>query len=171
MRHIEIWMETFDDLRARQRLHAGAVSRAHSDHEAAVQSGDVDLIMRSSETLRDCQARLNIITDLLENHQQGREAALAADRREALAELVREHEPLKAEGVEALDRLLGALEVFGDEVDRFASVVTKVQTSALQCGQLPAIRMTLDQQNILSTLHETKNRFFDAVRRASSSQV
>lgn len=170
MRNIEVWMATFTDLREKQSLHAGAVSRARVDHEAAMRSGDIDLIMRSNETLKDCTARLTIITDLVEQHQATREAALAADRKARLAALVAEHQALRSEGVEALNRVLNALETFDAEVARFASIVTKVQNSARQCGQLPAIRVTLGQQNQLALLHTTRAKFFDAVMRASSSQ-
>lgn len=171
MRNIEVWMATFTDLREKQSLHAGAVSRARVDHEAAMRSGDIDLIMRSNETLKDCTARLTIITDLVEQHQATREAALAADRKARLAALVAEHQALRSEGVEALNRVLNALETFDAEVSRFASIVTKVQDSARLCNQLPAIRVSLHEHEQLSRLHEIKDRFFDAARRASTHQA
>lgn len=167
--NFEVWQQTFDDLREKQSVHAGAVQRARADHEAAVRSGDVDLIVRSNEALRGATARLDVITDLINRHRATREAALALDRKAELAELVAEHQPLKAEGVEALERVLAALKVFSAEVDEFAATVTKVQNSARQCGQLPAIRIGLDQQKRLNQIHRTKDLLLVTVSQASSS--
>lgn len=169
MSNFEVWQQTFSDLRSKQSLHTGAVNRARADHEAAVQSGDIDAIVRSNEVMRDTTARLTVITDLVERHKTTREIALAADRREVLVELVREHQPLKAEGMAALERVLAALEVFDSEVSRFAEVVTRVQNSARLCNQLPAIRITVEHQKSFNRLYETKAAFFDAVMRASST--
>lgn len=168
MKQIEIWQETFDNLRDTRRQAEGAVNRAQFDHDSAMRSGDVDAILRSKAALQDTTARLNVVSELVEQHRSTRETANRADEKNRLAELVAAHEPLKAEGLPALERILAALETFDAEVGRFASVVTRIQNSARQCGQLPAIRINGEHNDQVNRIYHTQQILLDAVRRAGS---
>lgn len=162
------WQQVFIELREKHVQQADVVERARYEHAAAMQSGNVDRVIRANSVLEVQQDRLTIMGDLLEAHRNKRDAASAADHKAALAKLVAAHEEVRAEGPPALERVNKAINEFSREVDIFVATVTRIQNSARECGQLPAIRMTLADQEKLNEIHRIKDSLLIAAMSAAS---